>query len=136
MKPLVTGGEDRVIARVEPYTVVPARARPFGAGCIHVAYQVRVVGDQQVGADATRRSWRACVSIGVPVFEGGTRQVGVVVSGRFTMLLQGFELGDIDAGPARLIKQPRATGFCQQRASEVSQQTPVGEGVQAGVGEE
>ena len=46
VKPLVTGGEDRVVACIEPYTVVPARARPFGAGCIHVAYQVRVVGDQ------------------------------------------------------------------------------------------
>jgi hypothetical protein len=54
----------------------------------------------------------------------------------FTMLLQSFELGDVDAGAQGLPKEPRAAGFCEQRASEVSQQTPVGDGVQAGVGEE
>ena len=52
------------------------------------------------------------------------------------MLLQGFELGDVDAGAQGLPEQPRAAGLCEKRASEVSQQTPVGDGVQAGVGEE
>ena len=52
------------------------------------------------------------------------------------MLLQGFELGEVDAGAQGLPEQPRAAGLCEKRASEVSQQTPVGDGVQAGVGEE
>lgn len=38
----------------------------------------------------------------------------------FTMLLQGFELGDVDAGAQGLPEQPRAAGFCELRASEVS----------------
>jgi hypothetical protein len=98
MKTLVTGGKDRVVAWVEPDTVVPARARPFGAGCIHVAYQVRVVGDQQVRADATRRSWRACVSALWCLCSRQDPTSRSCCFRIFTMLLQGFELGDVDAG--------------------------------------
>jgi hypothetical protein len=89
------------------------------------------LGPMQHGDPGGRVSALVCLC-----FEGGTRRVGVVVSGRFTMLLQGFELGDVNATPARLVEEPRAAGFRQQRAFEVSQQTPVGDGVQAGVGEE
>lgn len=38
-----------------------------------------------------------------------------------TILLQRFELGDVDAGMQGVPKEPGATGLSEQRASELSQ---------------
>ena len=54
MQLLVAGGEDRVVTRIESDAVVPPRACPFRTGRVHVAHQIRVVGEQQIGADAAR----------------------------------------------------------------------------------
>lgn len=49
---LITSGEDRVCSRVHAHAGIPFRTGPLGAGGVHVADEVRVVGDYTIQSDS------------------------------------------------------------------------------------